>query len=312
MLDLYFDVSRFLRVAEGFDERYVTCYQADGGDIRVKLFCTDPSKELSESLDKAKSSVFFSATLTPMNYFRSALGCGEDAASYVLPSPFPAQHLQVLVHDRIATTYKKRGQTRGALTRLLTTFVEQKQGNYLLYFPSYEYMSAVGQEFAAFSAGVETIVQRPDMDEAERGAFLERFSGDNTNTLVGFAVMGGFFGEGIDLAGERLTGAAIVGVGLPGLSPERDQIRDHFDRTTASGFDYAYVFPGMNRVLQAAGRVIRSASDRGTILLVDERFAQARYRSLLPAEWQPVSVASDVQLKETLIKFWSHQASIPV
>ena len=309
LLDLYFDVSRFLRVAERFDERYVTCYQAVGRDVRVKLFCTDPSKELSESLDKAKSSVFFSATLTPMNYFRTALGCGEDAASYVLPSPFPAEHLRVLVHDRIATTYKKREQTRVALSRLLTTFVEQKQGNYLLYFPSYEYMSALAQGFAA---DVETIVQRPDMDETERGAFLERFSGDNTDTLVGFAVMGGFFGEGIDLVGERLTGAAIVGVGLPGLSPERDQIRDHFDRTAASGFDYAYVFPGMNRVLQAAGRVIRSASDRGTILLVDERFAQARYRSLLPAEWQPVSVASELELKEALTTFWSHEGSISV
>ena len=278
----------------------------------MKLFCTDPSRELSESLDRAKSTVFFSATLTPMDYFRTALGCGEDAASYVLPSPFPAEHLRVLVHDRIATTYKKRGQTRVALTRLLTTFVEQKQGNYLLYFPSYEYMSALGQEFAELAAEVETIVQRPDMDEAERGAFLERFSGDNTDTLVGFAVMGGFFGEGIDLVGERLTGAAIVGVGLPGLSPERDQIRDHFDRTAASGFDYAYVFPGMNRVLQAAGRVIRSASDRGTILLVDERFAQARYRSLLPAEWQPVSVATELELRESLSAFWSQAASVRV
>ena len=312
LLDLYFDVSRFLRVAERFDERYVTCYEAAGRDVRVKLFCTDPSKELAESLDKAKSSVFFSATLTPMNYFRTALGCGADAASYVLPSPFPAEHLRVLVNDRIATTYKKRAQTRVALTRLLTTFVEQKQGNYLLYFPSYEYMSAVVQEFAELAADVETLVQRPDMNEAERGAFLERFSDDNTDTLVGFAVMGGIFGEGIDLVGERLTGAAIVGVGLPGLSPERDQVRDHFDRTASSGFDYAYVFPGMNRVLQAAGRVIRSESDRGTILLVDERFAQARYRSLLPAEWQPVSVASELELRETLTTFWSRNVGASV
>ena len=173
-------------------------------------------------------------------------------------------------------------------------------------------MSAVVQEFAELAADVETLVQRPDMNEAERGAFLERFSDDNTDTLVGFAVMGGIFGEGIDLVGERLTGAAIVGVGLPGLSPERDQVRDHFDRTASSGFDYAYVFPGMNRVLQAAGRVIRSESDRGTILLVDERFAQARYRSLLPAEWQPVSVASELELRETLTTFWSRNVGASV
>ncbi|GMR21749.1 MAG: ATP-dependent DNA helicase [Acidobacteriota bacterium] len=309
LLDLYFDVSRFLHVAERFDERYVTCYEARGRDVRVKLFCTDPSKELSESLDKASSSVFFSATLTPMGYFRTALGCGEDAASYVLPSPFPEEHLRVLVNDRIATTYRKREQTRVTLTRLLTTFVEQKPGNYLLYFPSYEYMNAVSEEFAL---DVEMLVQRPDMDEAERSAFLESFSDDSTKTLVGFAVMGGFFGEGIDLMGERLTGAAIVGVGLPGLSPERDQIRDHFDRTAGSGFDYAYVFPGMNRVLQAAGRVIRSASDRGTILLVDERFSQARYRNLLPPEWRPVIVANELALRETLTAFWSQNVGVPV
>jgi DNA excision repair protein ERCC-2 len=309
LLDLYFDVSRFLRVAERFDERYVTCYETRGSDVRVKLFCTDPSEELSESLDKATSSVFFSATLQPMHYFRTALGCGEDAASYVLPSPFPEEHLHVLVNDRIATTYRKRGQTRVALARLLTTFVEQKRGNYLLYFPSYEYMSAVYEEFAA---DADTLIQRPDMDEAERSAFLEKFSDANAETLVGFAVMGGFFGEGIDLVGERLTGAAIVGVGLPGLSPERDQIRDHFDRTSGNGFDYAYVFPGMNRVLQAAGRVIRSESDRGAILLVDERFSQARYRSLLPAEWRPVVVADEAALRETLTTFWSQPVGVSV
>ena len=309
LLDLYFDVSRFLRVAERFDKRYVTCYQARGRDVRVRLFCTDPSPELSESLDNARSSVFFSATLQPMSYFRTALGCGEDAASYVLPSPFPEEHLRVLVNDRIATTYRKREQTRVALTRLLTTFVAQKQGNYLLYFPSYEYMSAVCEEFAD---DVDTLIQRPDMDEAERSAFLEKFSDDNAKTLVGFAVMGGFFGEGIDLVGERLTGAVIVGVGLPGFSPERDQIREHFDRTAGSGFDYAYVFPGMNRVLQAAGRVIRSESDRGAILLVDERFSQARYRRLLPAEWRPVVVADEAELSETLSTFWSQNAGAPV
>lgn len=314
VLELYFEASRFLRVSERFDERYVTCYDARGRDARVKLFCTDPAAELSETLDKARASVFFSATLTPMDYFRITLGCGERAASYVLPSPFPAEHLRILVNDRIATTYKKRESTRAELTRLLTTFVEQKRGNYLLFFPSYDYMEAVADAFAASSSApdLKTMLQRRDMDEGERRGFLERFTETNTETLVGFAVMGGFFGEGIDLVGERLTGAAIVGVGLPGLSPERDRIRDRFEQSSGSGFDYAYVFPGMNRVLQAAGRVIRSESDRGTILLVDERFSQSRYRRLMPPEWDPVTVADETELAATLSAFWSQSAELLV
>lgn len=309
VVELYFQASRFLKVAERFDERYVTCYETRWRDVRVKLFCTDPAPELSETLDKAAATIFFSATLTPMEYFRTTLGCGDDAPSYVLASPFPPEHLRVLVNDRIATTYKKRERTRPAVAHVLKTFVEQKQGNYLLYFPSYEYLDAVHAEL---TLDAEVLVQRAAMDEAERHAFLERFTDTNARTLVGFAVMGGFFGEGIDLAGERLTGAAIVGVGLPGLSPERDHIRDHFERTAGAGFDYAYVYPGMNRVLQAAGRVIRSETDRGAVLLIDERYAQPRYQRLLPAEWRREHVAGEAELRERLQTFWSQPHSVSV
>ena len=165
-------------------------------------------------------------------------------------------------------------------------------------------MTAVHEALEAFAPEVELLVQRAPMEEHERSAFLDRFSESNERTLVGLAVMGGFFGEGIDLVGERLTGAAVVGVGLFGLSPERDHIKEHFERERGTGFDYAYMFPGMNRVLQAAGRVIRSDTDRGAVLLVDERFAQARYRALLPPEWEPTFVRDEHALCTAPAHFW--------
>ena len=225
--------------------------------------------------------------------------------------PFPKRTLSILIAERIATTYRRRDATRESLARLLATFVSMKRGNYLLYFPSYQYMAAVQEALAAIAAEVELVVQHGAMEEHERSAFLDRFSESNERTLVGLAVMGGFFGEGIDLVGERLTGAAVIGVGLPGLSPERDHIKNHFERERGAGFDYAYMFPGMNRVLQAAGRVIRSETDRGAVLLVDERFAQARYRALLPPEWEPTFVGDEQALRTALTHFW-RSSLVPV
>ena len=273
-------VAFFARVLESYDARYVACYEATKRDLRLKLFCMDPSAHIAERLAHARSTIFFSATLTPMEYHRTTIGCGagpglglgpkpkNDAQCYVLPSPFPKENLSILIAERIATTYRRRDATRESLARLLATFVSMKRGNYLLYFPSYQYMAAVQEALAAIAAEVELVVQHGAMEEHERSAFLDRFSESNERTLVGLAVMGGFFGEGIDLVGERLTGAAVIGVGLPGLSPERDHIKNHFERERGAGFDYAYMFPGMNRVLQAAGRVIRSETDRGAVLLV--------------------------------------------
>ena len=323
LVDLYFDVWRFARVLESYDARYVACYEATKRDLRLKLFCMDPSAHIAERLAHARSTIFFSATLTPMEYHRTTIGCGagpglglgpkpkNDAQCYVLPSPFPKENLSILIAERIATTYRRRDATRESLARLLATFVSMKRGNYLLYFPSYQYMSAVQEALAAIAAEVELVVQHGAMEEHERSAFLDRFSESNERTLVGLAVMGGFFGEGIDLVGERLTGAAVIGVGLPGLSPERDHIKNHFERERGAGFDYAYMFPGMNRVLQAAGRVIRSETDRGAVLLVDERFAQARYRALLPPEWEPTFVGDEQALRTALTHFW-RSSLVPV
>jgi len=187
----------------------------------------------------------------------------------------------------------------------IRSLIVTRKGNYLLFFPSYPYMQLVHEAFVSACPDPATIVQVPEMSEKERSAFLRHFSAENAETLVGFAVMGGIFGEGIDLVGERLSGAAIVGVGLPGLCLERELIRGHFDRTLNAGFEFAYMMPGLSRVLQAAGRIIRTEKDRGVLLLIDRRFAAFRYRTLLPREWAPVSTGSSAGLQRRLQEFWN-------
>jgi DNA excision repair protein ERCC-2 len=185
--------------------------------------------------------------------------------------------------------------------------ISHKKGNYLLFFPSYAYLQMINELFLIQRPQTDVIVQTPGMSEAEREAFLGRFSQDNPDTLVGFAVMGGIFGEGIDLVGKRLSGAVIVGVGLPAVCMEKDLVRDYFNSTQKAGFEYAYLYPGINRVLQACGRVIRTENDRGVVLLIDQRYSTYRYKSLLPAYWYSVSVSSQQQLDQGLKNFWGCQ-----
>ena len=193
-----------------------------------------------------------------MSYFTETLGCEASAREIKLPPSFPPENLQVLLAHGISTRYRDRGRTGQALARLLHTFVQSKTGNYILFFPSYAYLNMIQQHLVATKAKIRTIVQKPNFSENERAAFLRQFSGRQEGGLVGLAVMGGIFAEGIDLVGERLSGVAIIGVGLPGLSFERDLLRRFYDDSLGQGYDYAYRYPGMTRVLQAAGRVIRT------------------------------------------------------
>ncbi len=307
LVDLYYQVSGFVRVAEQYDDSYVTCYEKMKTDLKVKLFCIDPSIQLNSALQRCKAAIFFSATMTPMAYFRQILGCEADAATLELGSPFPAENLRLLISDSISTLYRQREQTKHQISRTIHTLVEQKKGNYLVFFPSYAYMQMVYDCFRFDVANSELICQTPSMSENERLDFLKLFKQDNPRSLVGFAVMGGIFGEGIDLVGERLSGAIIVGVGLPGVSLERELIRDYFAETIDAGFEFAYQYPGINRVLQAAGRVIRSEHDRGVVLLIDRRYATGRYRSLLLRQWTTVTVDHKRQLIKELQDFWGEE-----
>lgn len=304
LLDLYFEISGFMRVAEQFDESYVTCFEKIQKDFKLKLFCVDPSVQLKNALNRCNAAVFFSATMTPMAYFQQILGCDDSALHLILPSPFPAENFRLFISDRVSTLYRQRERTKNQISQAICAFINQKQGNYLVFFPSYEYMRMVYEIFISDCAGSDHILQTPSMSESERAAFLQHFRQDNHQSLVGFAVMGGIFGEGIDLVGERLSGAVVVGVGLPGISLERELIRKYFADTRQAGFEFAYQYPGINRVLQAAGRVIRSETDRGAVLLIDQRYATYRYRSLLLKQWATTRVQNQRQFTEELQKFW--------
>ncbi len=305
LLDCYFTAAGFLRVAELFDERYVTCAELSGRDLSLRLYCIDPSAQIRAALKRGRSAAFFSATLTPLDYFRDLLGGDRHDFTLSLPSPFPREHLALLLADHIDTTWRGRGSSYGDVAESIAAAAMQRRGNYIAYFPSYKYLEEVYGRFPG-GPGIRTLVQRRGMSEAEREQFLAVFDSDNRETVVGFAVMGGIFGEGIDLVGERLVGAVIVGVGLPRICLERDLIRGYFDERNLPGFAYAYTYPGMNRVLQAAGRVIRGEADRGLILLVDRRFSQEQYRELFPAHWnRPDRTRGADRIRQAAGGFWS-------
>jgi DNA excision repair protein ERCC-2 len=213
--------------------------------------------------------------------------------------------LSLFVHNRISTRYANRAHSYEPIAAAIEAICAAQPGNYLIFFPSYAYLNAVVERLRERFPAERLLVQDRAMTEVEREAFLAQFSATNTDTLVGCAVLGGIFGEGIDLVGDRLIGAVVIGVGLPQLCLERDLIKNYFNQVQGQGFQFAYQFPGLNRVMQAAGRVIRSEQDRGIIVLIDERFTQARYRALFPREWrgfQPVSSQAD--LTTGLARFW--------
>ncbi|WP_246073107.1 ATP-dependent DNA helicase [Paenibacillus dokdonensis] len=285
LLDTYFAAQNFIRTAKLYDSRYITYAEVQRSDVTLRMFCLDPSYLLSQADKGFRSAVFFSATLSPLSYYRDMLGADSEDYSISVASPFHREQLDVRIHP-LSTRYRDRERTREQLADLLYELIAERTGNYMVFFPSYQYLQSVYEDFAARYSGVQTIVQGSGMAEEERERFLDAFQADNRETLVGFAVLGGIFSEGIDLQGDRLIGVAVVGVGLPQLGLERNLIRDYFNGEGKNGYDYAYVLPGMNKVLQAGGRLIRSEQDEGVLLLIDDRFMQPHYRELLPEEWK--------------------------
>lgn len=309
LLTLFFECIRFVKVAEIFDRRFASVYEASGDDLVVKLFCIDPAHLLGEAWQRSRCAVLFSATFAPAAYYRNILGLEDHTKGINIASPFPDSHLAVFAVDTISTLYRRREDTCRQVSDVIAALVRQRTGNYMIFFPSYAYLDMVHRQFGREHPDVETLVQVPEMDEQERTQYLERFCEQVPSTLVGFAVMGGIFGEGIDLKGDRLTAAVIVGVGLPGISPERELIRDYFQSAGSCGFEFAYQYPGINRVLQAAGRVIRSHRDRGVVVLIDSRYGHYRYRALLPQHWRLRNIDSANTIQRALADFWNKSRS---
>lgn len=306
LLDFYFQAQGFLQIADRFDNRYATCYSMDGGSLQIKLFCIDPSGHLKEPLARAKSAILFSATLSPMHYFMESLGCEKGAGSLMLPSPFDEKNLCTMIAGRISTLYKHRPETKFTIGKMIYALTNETPGNTLVYFPSYAYMKMVYECYAKLDPNVQTIVQSPAMSEFERHSFVQSFHDQDGNgkSIVGFAVLGGVFAESIDLMGDKLTGAVVVGVGLPGISLERELIKEYFNRLNNSGFAFAYQIPGLVKVLQAAGRVIRSEADRGVVLLIGSRFIRPPYTNWLPETWKIQTITTSEEMVGRLGQFW--------
>lgn len=293
-------------VAEYYDSSFLTFIEVEGEKRSVRQICLDPSRVLDACLSRARAAVLFSATLTPQDYFADILGGGKGAVRISLPSPFKRENFCPVAVTSVSTRFEDRERSYKRICSLIAATVSAKAGNYMVYFPSYRYMEEVLRLFAERYPKVETVVQKREMTLGEKERFLEAFRPDG-KLRIGFCVLGGSFAEGVDLPGQRLIGCVIVGTGMPGISNERNILKEYYDTTRERGFDYAYVYPGMNRVLQAAGRVIRREEDRGVVVLIDDRYGDALRTNLLPDHWSHLQYAGNPsELAEIVTEFW-HQ-----
>lgn len=303
----------FHHTAESYGEAHATLLECAGKDAALTLLCLDPSGSIREAVDMGKAAVFFSATLAPREYFGTALGGDPDDRFLEIPSPFPRENLCAMLDGSVSTRAVHRAATIQRVVGDLAAFTGAP-GHYMAFFPSYAYMKEALRLFRAAAPEARILVQEPSMTEEERGAFLAVFREEPRDVLVGFSVLGGIFAEGIDLMGESLTGVAVVGVGLPAVTPERELIRGHLAARLGDreGFAHAYSYPGLTRVLQAAGRLLRSETDRGALLLIDDRYANSFYRPLLPPQWGgPPRAAGPREIRETLERFAVAQRGDP-
>ncbi len=278
----------------------------DGDEVRLKLFCIDPGAVIRTRLERGHSAVFFSATLTPIDYYRAVLGGGSDSDTLEVGSPFQPEQLSVSIVDKISTRYSERERTIPAICRTVASVMSAKRGNYMVYCPSFEYVDMLYEAFTAKYPKIKALKQKRDMKYSERQEFLAEFEKKSDRYQVGFCVLGGVYSEGIDLTGDSLIGAVVVSIGMPALSYEREAMSEYFEDKYEAGKLYAYIYPGMNRVFQAAGRVIRTEGDKGVIVLIDDRFADPIYKKHIPDLWSGMTYVSDAkELKARIEEFWN-------
>lgn len=316
VLDFYFNIRMFLNIYDKLDDNYMTyCQLEERGSFKVCLFCVNPSKNLQEFLDKGNSTVYFSATLLPIHYYKKLLSTSKEDYAVYAESPFDAGKRLLLLGMDVSTKYTRRGEEmyRRYAKYLLET-AGAKAGNYMAFFPSYRFMEEVYEVFLELledpqkrGCTIDYVIQSQYMSEEAREIFLENFEEAREGSLIGFCVMGGIFSEGIDLTQDRLIGAIIIGTGLPQVCRERELLKYYFDSQGLQGFDYAYLYPGMNKVLQSAGRVIRTDEDRGVILLLDERLRDSRYREVFPREWKDIRLCHVETAAGMIEEFWREE-----
>ena len=304
--DMRTSLRQFGECAALLDDAFSFYAESVGGECRVRILCLHPAGILDEVMKQAVSTALFSATLSPMDYYADVCGC-KNAVKLELPSPYERENLCLITVDSVSTRLSSRRDTSADVAELIAAVTESRAGNYIVYFPSYKYMNAVCRQYLKLSTGSKVILQKQGMSIGERDRFLRAFSASAARGegLTAFCVLGGIFSEGIDLQGESLIGSIIVGIGLPGLSSELNILSEYYDKTRESGHDYAYLYPAMNKILQAAGRVIRSEEDRGAVVLIDDRYADPGIRKLFPFHWNRMQYTGDAySLSRILEKFW--------
>ncbi len=312
LLDFYFEAAHFLNIYEIMDENYVVYSQLlDNGDFMLKLFCVNPARNLRQCMHKGRSTILFSATLLPIQYYKKLLGGEPTDYEVYAKSTFDEKKKALFIANDVTSKYARRSEREFLrIAEYIYEVVRQRHGNYMVFLPSHLFLEQV---YRCFMEGyyqadfMECIVQEDYMSEAKREEFLLRFHQEaaDASVLIGFCVMGGIFSEGIDLKRDSLIGAVIVGTGIPQVGCERELLKQHFDAQGENGFDYAYRYPGMNKVLQSAGRVIRTAEDIGVVALLDERFLEPQYRRMFPREWSQYEVVSVSGIAGRLERFWN-------
>lgn len=303
--NLYFDLMSFLKISEYYDGHFTFLVELVNHELQFKIFCLDPAHFIKQKLDFGKGSVLFSATLSPVQYYQNLLVGHTDDLTFRQSSPFNQNQFQVLVADYLPMTYKYRSQVVDSLCELIKKATDIKAGNYFCFFPSFSYMEEVYQRYIQLYSEAEVLIQSRELKDVEKEAFLANFQAQNEQVVLGFCVLGGVFSEGIDLKKNRLIGSIIVSVGLPQISKEQEELKKYFDEKNQQGFYYIYQLPGFNKIMQAAGRVIRTEEDRGVILLIDQRFGRKDYMQLYPTHWSKGVVVHDLNsMLNQLKQFW--------
>jgi len=303
VLDCYFELLQFTRISEYYSGDYKYVVEEVNGDIRITELCLDASKYILDVINRrASGTVFFSATLDPLDYYVQLI-TNKEGKSIRIPSPFKQKHLGIFVEGTTSTRYKDRDRSVGRIIDTIYGMLETKVGNYIVFFPSYKYMDMVLQEFD--ETEYITFIQERNMSQRARSKMLDEFSQKGEESKIGFFVLGGSFSEGIDYVGDMLNGVLIIGVAMPQFNQYNELLRNHFDEKFDSGFDYAYTYPGMNKVVQAVGRVIRTEEDRGIAILFDDRYTHRKYKSLFPKQWSHYQKIEDNDFVQTALeKFW--------
>ena len=306
--EYYYKIKKFRNAMESFDSAYELFVFMEAGRLRAKCYCIDPSRNIAKRLEKGSSATFFSGTLSPMYYYRAVLGDDRTSDMLEVASPFDPSQISVSIMYKISTRLSERDDTLGAVCRVIAATVSAKRGNYMIFSPSFAYSEALARIFRAKYPKIKILEQRKNMSASEKREFLAEFEKESESYLIGFCVMGGIYSEGVDLAGDSLIGAVVVGIGIPALSYEREAISAYYNEKYEEGKQFAYIYPGMNRVLQAAGRVIRREDDKGVVVLIDDRFDDPIYKSVIPKLWEGMKfIADPKELRAELDEFWKEK-----